>query len=596
MAYRRIGPDEFRRPSTREKAKMAERCTTEIKTTNLPLAVTSKILDSIDFIGMVNNMVEWDSKQCRVSPGDAVKAMVMTPMMGGYRPAIENVAGHFRGHPVKLFFDTVEDWSDLDPDMLARTLTKLHFADSQKLFMATSAALRTVYGIKSRACHSDTTSVSVYGEYDVYDDDENAIVVSPDGDKIPDPMDSIHITRGYSKDHRPDLKQYMIGNVVQEDGVPLVSKPLDGNTADPKWNEMCLELLKEMLRQEHLIYVADSKLVNAKLINMMVGDGILFLSRCPVNFGDKLLEKTLMSVNPNDLRPIGKISDRKDAAERRILETEVVSDGAKLRAVIVETSTLKGKGEQAVEKQIASFRKALESFEREYSCEKDAVKAFERFRKKQSKSIVDVSAEYIHDLVESRPRGRPRRDGTDIRRSDRWTVDVKWEINAEKAESLRRREGYIMLLSNVPTVESDPDLGLTAEGLVRLYSNEWKVEGSFKTGKRPILVERLFMKDAGRADALVTVILISALVRAVIQLLLRRGLEELEDDMIPRCGYGVKRLQRNVTADFFVTSCANSLIHYDEATGTYRFQTDTADERVTGFLGLLGIPPDQLFD
>jgi len=90
-----------------------------------------------------------------------------------------------------------------------------------------------------------------------------------------------------------------------------------------------------------------------------------------------------------------------------------------------------------------------------------------------------------------------------------------------------------MLLSNVPTVESDPDLGLAAEGLVRLYSNEWKVEGSFKTGKRPILVERLFMKDAGRADALVTVILISALVRAEIQLLLRRGLEELEDDMIP---------------------------------------------------------------
>lgn len=145
-------------------------------------------------------------------------------------------------------------------------------------------------------------------------------------------------------------------------------------------------------------------------------------------------------------------------------------------------------------------------------------------------------------------------------------------------------------------MESDPDLGLMAEGLVRLYSNEWKVEGSFKTGKRPILVERLFMKDAGRADVLVTVILISALVRAVIQLLLRRGLDELEDDMIPRCGYGVKRLQRNVMADFFVTSCANSLIHYDEATGTYRFHTDTADERVTEFLGLLGTHPDELFD
>ena len=39
----------------------------------------------------------------------------------------------------------------------------------------------------------------------------------------------------------------------------------------------------------------------------------------------------------------------------------------------------------------------------------------------------------------------------------------------------------IKLLSNVPTEESDSDFGQTAQGLIRLYSNEWKVEGSFKT-------------------------------------------------------------------------------------------------------------------
>lgn len=78
--------------------------------------------------------------------------------------------------------------------------------------------------------------------------------------------------------------------------------------------------------------------------------------------------------------------------------------------------------------------------------------------------------------------------------------------------------------------------------------------------------------------------LISALVRAVIQLLQSRSLEDLEDDEIPRCGYGVKRFQRNMTANFFVSSCANSLILYDEVTGTYRFQTDTVDKEAIGFL------------
>ncbi len=77
-----------------------------------------------------------------------------------------------------------------------------------------------------------------------------------------------------------------------------------------------------------------------------------------------------MSVDLNDLQPIERISSRKDAAERRIIETEVVPDGIKLRGMMVEISTLKGKGEQAVGKQIASFEKTLENFEREYNCEK----------------------------------------------------------------------------------------------------------------------------------------------------------------------------------------------------------------------------------
>lgn len=54
----------------------------------------------------------------------------------------------------------------------------------------------------------------------MYDDDEDASVISPDKYVVPDPADSIYITRGYSKDRRPYLKQYMIGNVVQEDGAP----------------------------------------------------------------------------------------------------------------------------------------------------------------------------------------------------------------------------------------------------------------------------------------------------------------------------------------------------------------------------------------
>src|SRR5437879_5358342 len=43
----------------------------------------------------------------------------------------------------------------------------------------------------------------------------------------------IAITYGYSRDHRADLKQWMLGLVTTHDGdVPIFLRPLDGNSSD----------------------------------------------------------------------------------------------------------------------------------------------------------------------------------------------------------------------------------------------------------------------------------------------------------------------------------------------------------------------------
>ncbi len=595
MAYSMKGPDQFERKSNRSNPIFEGTVTTVYRTTSLPMAVASWVLDSIDFTGMVNSAVRWDAQQCGVSPGDAIKAMVLTMVMSGYRPALENVHSKFVGQPLNLYFDSVKESMDLSPDMLARTLTRLHQADAPRLFMAVSAAMRSNWGITSRAVHSDTTSVSVYGAYERYDAEGRALTLDEGFNLVPDPMDTMYITQGYSKDHRPDLKQYMIGCAVDENGIPVVSRPLDGNTADSRWNEMCLGLMEEMLREEHLVYVADSKLVNSKLVSSMMGNDIWFLSRCPKSYDEHLLSDTLMAFDLDQLVEVPPFSTAKGAATRRVAEVPVVQNGETIRAIIVETSTLIGKGEEAVEKARKAFEAALSKFDRVFNCEKDAIKAFEKFRKKHSKGIFDISATYVHDIVESRPRGRPRKDGTDIRRADRYTVEIHAEPDPDRAEALRRVEGYIMLLSNVPTPEQDPELGMTAEDLARLYAKEWKVEAMFKTKKRPIMVERLFIKDPGRADALVNVVNIAALVRAMIQLLLRRGLEQILDEDLPRIGHGMSRLQRNVTADFFVDSCTNCYIQYNQATNSYRFLADESDVRARSYLEILDIPADSLF-
>ena len=58
------------------------------------------------------------------------------------------------------------------------------------------------------------------------------------------------ITRGYSKDKRTDLRQYMVGKAVGDNGKSLFSQPLGGNTSDVTWNKMCQDAIGDVITRE----------------------------------------------------------------------------------------------------------------------------------------------------------------------------------------------------------------------------------------------------------------------------------------------------------------------------------------------------------
>src|SRR5712664_529797 len=92
----------------------------------------------------------------------------------------------------------------------------------------------------------DTTSFSLTGAY-VPETDTQAIA----------------ITHGYSKDHRPDLKQAVLELMVAQDGgVPLMSQSWDGNASDTVvFKERCEALLTQFAASETPRYlIADAKL------------------------------------------------------------------------------------------------------------------------------------------------------------------------------------------------------------------------------------------------------------------------------------------------------------------------------------------------
>ena len=110
---------------------------------------------------------------------------------------------------------------------LGRTRDEVHAYGGDLWCSEVALAVCAQESLEPRFHHLDTTSFSLSGD-DVPERDERAI----------------HITHGYSKDHRPDLKPAVLELLVSQDGgVPLVSKSWDGHTSDTQMFQARAEAL-----------------------------------------------------------------------------------------------------------------------------------------------------------------------------------------------------------------------------------------------------------------------------------------------------------------------------------------------------------------
>ena len=72
--------------------------------------------------------------------------------------------------------------------------------------------------------------------------------------------------RGHSKDHRPDLKQMVVGVVLDADGPPVCSEMWPGNTTDVKTLIPIVDRLKQTFHVERVCIVADRGMISQETI------------------------------------------------------------------------------------------------------------------------------------------------------------------------------------------------------------------------------------------------------------------------------------------------------------------------------------------
>src|SRR5262245_26186665 len=155
-------------------------------------------------------------------------------------------------------------------DCLGRALDWLYAHDPTTLFAGIALRARRAFGLSARQVHVGTTSFAVTGEY-AADLDAHTLAV----------------TYGYSRDHRADLKQWMLALATTRQGdVPLFCQALDGNASDKVSLVAAVESLADQLRaaaaeEEAPIFIADSGLSSAENVARLSTAGVRWISRVP---------------------------------------------------------------------------------------------------------------------------------------------------------------------------------------------------------------------------------------------------------------------------------------------------------------------------
>jgi hypothetical protein len=78
---------------------------------------------------------------------------------------------------------------------------------------------------------------------------------------------------GHSKDHRPDLKQMVVGVVVDNQGRPILSQMWPGNTADVTSLVPVVDRLRTYFKVNHICIVADRGMISAATIEQIKARG-----------------------------------------------------------------------------------------------------------------------------------------------------------------------------------------------------------------------------------------------------------------------------------------------------------------------------------
>jgi transposase len=477
------------------------------------LGLVAGLIDELGIVEQVNHHLGEDPRE-QISPGGVVKAMILNGL-GLVSAPLYLFEQFFVGKATAHLLGAGVLAEHLNNDRLGRVLDALYLGGLSPLFMAICMLAAQKFGVECKSAHFDSTSLCVEGEYIAQAQVTEGVAPVP-----------ITITYGYSRDRRPDLKQFVMNLVCWSDGdIPAFIELADGNQAD---KTRFAALMQEFKRQWNFegLYVADSALYSEQNLHQL--SGRQWLTRVPLtlNAASELvtaLAESAFSASELDGYRMATVCCNYGGVQQRWFVVESQER---------KTSDLK-KLDKTIAKATTHWTAQLNQLcAQEFACEADALAAIEHFE--QDLPWHQLEKMGVKQKLHYEKSGKPKR-GTEPSRIT-YHPQAALKLNPTVVTIHQQRAGRFILATHVLDAQQ-----LSEQQALEEYKGQQGNERGFRFLKDPMFfADSVFLKSPERIMALGMIMGLCLLVYNLGQRQLRQALKQANQTLPNQLGKGTQ--------------------------------------------------------
>jgi transposase len=476
------------------------------------LPIVNVFYDRLGIDRLLETHVPGDAR-LRVSPATAL-GVVIRNLVVRHAPvyALGEWAGRYDPRVVGLAGEEPELLND---DRVGRMLARLFDADRASLLTRLVLDAVETFDIDLSRLHNDSTSIKLSGAYDTADGHERGGKPTPAA------------RYGFSKDHRPDLKQLVWMLTVTADGaVPITFRVADGNTADVTTHIDTWNALVELTGEVEFLYVADSKLASFDNVAHIHSRGGRLLSVLPSSRREDRIFRDWVVTNTPDWTEAQRRPTRDADHPEDVLSTyEDHLPSADGHRIIWIHSTAKARRDahrrhQAIAKAIA----AIDALNVRLSSPRCRIKTAVAAETEAREQVAELNAtRWINigieqDTIESfrqAKRGRPGPNTAYIKVS-RIRLRIRFTVDEAQVSHDAASDGMWPLITN--------DRGMPPAELLDAYKWQPNLEKRHAQLKGTQLVAPMWLRDPARIEGLLTCHFIAMLIASLIERTIRQAM------------------------------------------------------------------------